>query len=155
LFCKLFQNELHCEKSLFVLASRQKIPALWTENPAVDTRTICLPPIEFFYITHARKAMAGKSCPDTTDTARKSRPSGIWRETFYIPLPEKVRLENPGKKLQIRPENSAASNCRYGRKIPASNYQIRPENFAASNCRYGRKVPASNYQIRPENLAAT
>jgi hypothetical protein len=39
---------LHCEKSLFVLASRQKIPALWTEIPAVDTRTICLLPIEFF-----------------------------------------------------------------------------------------------------------
>jgi hypothetical protein len=38
----------HCEKSLFVLASRQKIPVLRTENPAVDTRTICLPPIEFF-----------------------------------------------------------------------------------------------------------
>jgi hypothetical protein len=39
---------LHCEKSLFVLASRQKIPVLRTENPAVDTRTICLLPIEFF-----------------------------------------------------------------------------------------------------------
>jgi hypothetical protein len=44
----------------------------------------------------SRKAMAGKSCPETTDMARKSWPSGIWRETFYIPLPEKVRLENPG-----------------------------------------------------------
>jgi hypothetical protein len=31
----------------------------------------------------------------------------------------------------MRPENSAASNCRYGRKIPASNYLIRPENSAA------------------------
>ncbi len=39
---------MHCEKSLFVLASRQKIPILRTENPAVDTRTICLLPIEFF-----------------------------------------------------------------------------------------------------------
>ncbi len=39
---------LHCEKSLFVLASRQKIPALWTEIPAEDIRTICLLPIEFF-----------------------------------------------------------------------------------------------------------
>ncbi len=38
----------HCEKSLFVLASRQKIPVLGTENPAVDTRTICLMPIEIF-----------------------------------------------------------------------------------------------------------
>ncbi len=41
-------NFLHCEKSLFVLASRQKIPVLRIENPAVDTRTICLLPIEFF-----------------------------------------------------------------------------------------------------------
>jgi hypothetical protein len=42
---------LHCEKSLFVLASRQKIPVLRKENPVVDTRTICLPPIEFFKVT--------------------------------------------------------------------------------------------------------
>jgi hypothetical protein len=39
---------VHCEKSLFVLASRQKIPALRTEIPAVDTRTICLLPLQFF-----------------------------------------------------------------------------------------------------------
>jgi hypothetical protein len=37
----------HCEKSFFVLASRQKIPVLRTENPALDTRTIFLLPIEF------------------------------------------------------------------------------------------------------------
>jgi hypothetical protein len=54
---------IHCEKSLFVLASRQKITVLRTENPAVDTRTICLPPIAFFKIPHARKATAGKSRP--------------------------------------------------------------------------------------------
>jgi hypothetical protein len=65
------------KKSLFVLASRQKIPILRTENPAVDTRTICLLPIEFFKITHARKATAGKSRPETTDTDGKSRPSGV------------------------------------------------------------------------------
>ncbi len=90
---------LHCEKSLFVLASRQKIPVLRTEN----TRTICLPPIEFFKIPHARKATAGKFRPRTTDTAGKSRPSGPWRETFYIPMPEKLRPENPSKQLQIPP----------------------------------------------------
>ncbi len=84
---------MHCEKSLFVLASRRKIPVLRTENPAVDTRTICLPPIEFFKITQARKATAGKSRPETTDMAGKSRPSGLWRETFYIPALEKVRPE--------------------------------------------------------------
>jgi hypothetical protein len=67
---------VHCEKSLFVLASRQKIPVLRTENPAVDPITICLLPIEFFKITHARKATAGKSRPETIDTAGKSRPSG-------------------------------------------------------------------------------
>ncbi len=66
----------HCEKSLFVLASRQKIPVLRTEKPAVDTTTICLLPIEFFEITQARKATAGKSRQETTDTAGKSRPSG-------------------------------------------------------------------------------
>ncbi len=42
------EKETHCEKSLFVLASRQKIPVLRTENPAVDTRTICLLPNRFF-----------------------------------------------------------------------------------------------------------
>ncbi len=88
---------LHCENSLFVLVSRQKIPVLRTENPAVDNRTICLPPIEFLKITHARKDTAGKSRPETTDMAGKSRPSSLWRETFYIPLLEKVRPENPGK----------------------------------------------------------
>jgi hypothetical protein len=122
---------LHCEKSLFVLASRQKIPVLRTENPAVVTRTICLPPIEIFFIPHARKVTAGKSRPKTTDMAGKSRPSGPWRETFYIPMPEKLRPENPSKQPQIPPENPAASNSRNGRKIPAINY------------RYGRKIPAS------------
>ncbi len=78
---------VHCEKSLFVLASRQKILGLRTENPAVDARTICLLPIEFFKIPHAR----------TKDTAGKSWPSGLWRDTFYIPLPEKLSPENPGK----------------------------------------------------------
>jgi hypothetical protein len=104
---------------------------LRTENPADNTRTICLPPIEFFKIPHARKAMAGKSRPKTTDSAGKSRPSGPWRETFYIPMPEKLSPENPSKQLQIPPENPAASYSRNSRKIPASNY------------RYGRKIPAS------------
>jgi len=45
---KPLNYDLPCEKSLFVLASRQKIPALRAEIPAVDTRTICLLPIEFF-----------------------------------------------------------------------------------------------------------
>jgi hypothetical protein len=44
----LYREAIHCEKSLFDLASCQKIPALRTEIPAVDTRTICLLPIEFF-----------------------------------------------------------------------------------------------------------
>ncbi len=81
-----------------------------TENPAVDTRTICLPPIEFFQIPHARKATAGKSRPETTDTAGKFWPSDPWRETFYIPMPEKLRPENPSKQQQIPPENPTASN---------------------------------------------
>ncbi len=119
------------QKDLFVLASRQKIPVLRIENPAFNTRTICLPPIEFFKIPHARKATAGKSRPETTDMARKSRPSGPWRETLYIPMPEKLRPETPSKQLQIPRKNPVASNSRNGRKILASNY------------RYGRKIPAS------------
>jgi hypothetical protein len=130
---------LHCEKSLFVLASPQKIPVLRTENPAVDTRTICLSPIEFFKIPHARKATAGKSQPKTTDTARKSQPSGPWRETFYIPMPEKLRPENLSKQLQIPPENPAASSSRNGRKIPAINYRYGRRILASKN-RYGRKI---------------
>ncbi len=61
-----------CEKSLFVIASRQKIPALRTEIPAVDTRTICLLPIE-----------------------------------FKLPMPEKLRPENPGLLVpeKVVPEN--------------------------------------------------
>jgi hypothetical protein len=101
-----------------------------TENPAVNTRTICLPLIECFKIPHARKATAGKSRPATTDMAGKSWPSGPWRETLHSHA-GKLRLENPSKQLQIAPENPTASNSRNNRKIPASNY------------RYGRKIPAS------------
>ncbi len=50
----------HCEKSLFVLASRQKIPALRTEIPAVDTRTIFLLPIEFFLNYPCQKSYGRK-----------------------------------------------------------------------------------------------
>jgi hypothetical protein len=74
------------KKILFVLASRQKIPVLRTENPAVDTRIICLLPIEFFY--------------------------------SKLPMPEKLRPENPDQKQQIRPENS-------GLLVPE---KVRPEN---------------------------
>jgi hypothetical protein len=98
-----------------------------------------VPPIEFFKIPHARKATAGKSRPETTNTAGKSQPSGPWRETFYIPMPEKLRPENPSKQLQIPPENTAASNCRNGRKIPASNYRYSRKILASKN-RYGWKI---------------
>ncbi len=143
--------EIHCEKSLFVLSSRQKIPVLRTENPAVDTRTICLPPIEFFKIPHARKATAGKSRPKITDTAGKSRPSGPWRETFYVPMPEKLRPENPSKQLQIPPENPAPSNSRNGQKIPAINYRY-GRKIPASKNRYGRKILRPVTKKRPESL---
>ncbi len=141
----------HYEKSFFVLASRQKIPVLRAENPAVDTRTICLPPLKFFKISHARKATAGKSRPKTTDTAKKSRPSGPWRETFYIPMPEKLRPENPSKQLQIPPENPAASNSRNGRKILAINYRY-GQKIQASKNRYGRKILRPVTKKRPESL---
>ncbi len=78
---------VHCEKSLFVLASRQKIPVLRTENPAVDTRTICLLPIEFFKIAHARKLW-----PKNFGQKQQIRP-----ENPGLLVPEKVRPENPGK----------------------------------------------------------
>ncbi len=65
-----------------------------------------------------QKATAGKFRPETTDTAKKSRPSGA----------RKGKARKSRQVKQIRPENSAASNCSYGRKIPASNYW------------YGRKI---------------
>jgi hypothetical protein len=77
----------HCEKSLFVLASRQKIPVLRTENPVVDTRTIFLLPIEFFLITHARKLRPQN--PGQKQQIRLENPGLL--------VPEKVRPENPGK----------------------------------------------------------
>jgi hypothetical protein len=36
--------------------------------------------MEFFKITHARKATAGKSRPETTDTAGKFRPYGARKD---------------------------------------------------------------------------
>jgi hypothetical protein len=43
------------------------VPTLRIENPAVDTKPICLPPKSFFKIPHARKATVGKSWPETTN----------------------------------------------------------------------------------------
>jgi hypothetical protein len=54
-------------------------------------------------------------------------------------MPEKLRPENPCKQLQILPENSAASNSRNGRKIPAINYRY-GWKIPASKKRYGRKI---------------
>jgi hypothetical protein len=104
---------------------------LGKENPAVSTRTIFLLPIEFFKITHARKATVGKFWPETTDMARKFRPSGLWRETFYIPLPEKVTPENP------------ASNNRYGRKIWLPVTADPARNSRQVTTRFGRKIRLS------------
>ncbi len=78
---------VHCEKSLFVLASRQKIPVVRTENPAVDTRTICLLPIEFFKLP-----MPEKLRPEIPGQKQLIRP-----ENPGLLVPEKVRPENPGK----------------------------------------------------------
>ncbi len=66
--------------------------------------------------------------------------STLWKKPFCFSFPP----ENSRIKDLIRPENSAASNCSYGRKIPASNYQIRPENSASCNYRNGWKIPARN-----------
>jgi hypothetical protein len=104
-WCLVFQRRLYLytvKKPFLVLASRQKIPVLRTENPALDTRTICLLPIEFFLITPARKATTGKSRPETTDTAGKSQPSDARKS-------RQVTTDTAGKfgclSLQIQPEN--------------------------------------------------
>jgi hypothetical protein len=70
-FMLLTTNSLssHCEKNLFVLASRQKIPVLRTENSAVDNRTICLLPIEFFKLP-----MPEKLQPENPSQKQQIRP---------------------------------------------------------------------------------
>jgi hypothetical protein len=113
------------QKKVFVTNGLRK------ENPAVSTRTIFLLPIEFFKITHARKATAGKFWPKTTDTARKLRPSGLWRETFYIPLPEKVTQEN------------SASKHRYGWKIWLPVTADPAGKSRQVTTRFGRKIRLS------------
>ncbi len=57
---KPLNYDLPSEKSLFVLASRQKIPVLRIENTAVDTRTICLLSIEFFFNYPCQKSYGWK-----------------------------------------------------------------------------------------------
>jgi hypothetical protein len=87
----------HCEKSLFVLASRQKIPVLREENPAVDNRTICLPPVEFFKITHARKGYGRKILARNNRYGRKIPAFWSLEGDFLHSLLEKVTPENPVK----------------------------------------------------------
>jgi hypothetical protein len=118
-FCSFDPIYIHCEKSLFVLASRQKIPVFRTENPVVDTSSVCLLPIEFFLITHARKATARKSRPETTDSAGKSQPSGA-------------------RKGKAR--KSPASNYRYGRKIRLPVTADTAGKSRQVTTRYGRKI---------------
>jgi hypothetical protein len=49
IYCSL---NIHCEKSLFVLAFHQKISLPRIENPAADTRKFFSPPIDLIYIPH-------------------------------------------------------------------------------------------------------
>jgi hypothetical protein len=96
--------EVHCEKSLFVLASSQKIP----ENPAVDTRTICLPPHRVFF----KFPMPEMLLPEN--------PNCRYGRKIWLP----VTADTAGKSWQITTDtagNPAASNYRNGRKIPAIN----------------------------------
>jgi hypothetical protein len=77
-------GNLHCEKSLFVLAFHQKIPLPRIENPAADTRKFFPPPIDLFYIPHGRKffwSLEG----DLLHSQMPEKSSGPWNETFYIP----------------------------------------------------------------------
>jgi hypothetical protein len=80
-------------------------------------------------------------------------------------MPEKLWLEIPGKKLQIRPENPGLL-VPGGRPFyipmpeklrpenPSKQQQIPPENPAASNSRNGRKIPAINYRYGWKILAS-
>ena len=80
----IFCQELHCEKSLFVLAFHQKIPLPRIENPAADTRKFFPPPIDLIYIPHGRKffwSLEG----DLLHSQMPEKSSGPWNETFYIP----------------------------------------------------------------------
>jgi hypothetical protein len=97
---------LHCEKSLFVLASRKKIPVLRTENAAVDTRTICLPPIEFFLNYPCQKATAGKS--RLQQCTKKGRTTNFFSPVSFIgvlgswdPGCTKIRIRDPGSWINI------------------------------------------------------
>ncbi len=89
----------HCEKSLFVLASSQKIPALRTEIPAVDTRTICLLPIPFF-LNHPCQKSYGRKIPAFWCQKRQGRkiPASNYRYGRKIRLP--VTTETAGKSQQ-------------------------------------------------------
>ncbi len=76
-------------------------------------------------------------------------PESNYRYGRNIWLP--VTADTAGKSRHlIRPENSAASNCSYGRKIPASNYQIRLKNSAASN--YRPENPKKEYNECHRNI---
>ena len=66
-------------------------------------------------------------------------------------MPEKMRTENPGQKLQIRPENlsllvpggrlfTSLMLEKLRPKNPSKRLQIPPENPTASNCRNDRKI---------------
>jgi hypothetical protein len=79
--------------------------------------------------------MAGKSQPEITDTAGKSRPSGARKGKARKSRQVTTSYD---RKIWLPVTADTAG------KIPASNYQIRPENLAASNYRNGRKIPGRN-----------
>jgi hypothetical protein len=74
---------LHCEKSLFVLASHQKIPLPRIENLAADTRKFFPPPIDLFHIPHVRKIF-GSLQGDLLHSQMPEKSSGPRNETFYM-----------------------------------------------------------------------
>jgi hypothetical protein len=78
---------MHCDKSLFVLASHQKIPVPRIDNPAVDTGIFFWPLIDLFSQSLVRQ-LFGSGIPEKS--------SGLWNNTFYIP-PCHKSLANGGR----------------------------------------------------------
>jgi hypothetical protein len=83
LFLSLF-SPCTLKKKLFVLASRQKFLFLRKENPAVDTRIICPPPLELFYNPLCKKSY-GRKIPASNYRYGRKIPASNYRYGRKIP----------------------------------------------------------------------
>jgi hypothetical protein len=139
---------LHCEKSLLVLASPQKILLLRSENPAVDTRTIYLLPIDFFTIPLAKKRAEnpGQYLQKRPENTGLLIPGG---RLFYISSYRKVMA---GKSWQVTTDTAGKSRPgtanTAGKSRPILYMQIRPENP-------GQKIFSCRTTLQDNSLQAT